>query len=406
MIEQVKIPDDLIIRYAYSDKIKAYLNKDIIKVVTGQRRTGKSYLIFQVIEYVKSHNDDVLIVYINKELSDFRFIKNDTDLIEYLSAIPLKGKNYLFIDEIQEIKGFEQALRSLLATHNWDIWCTGSNASFLSKDIAGILSGRSIEIRVYPLTYSEFLLFHKLSDSDVSLNSYLKYGGLPYLIRLSLNDATVNEYLRNLYSTILYKDIVARHNIRNINFLENLVYFTAANIGSLFSANSVSMYLKSEGLNIHPVRVIEYLSYLEDAFLLIKLKRADIKGKKIFNFGEKYFFEDLGLRNSISGFRFEDINKVIENTVLLHLRSQGFVVFTGQIESNEIDFIAEKNDTKIYLQVAYQIPDQKVYEREFGNLKKIRDNYPKYVISMDPVKWDDDMGIRHIQLRKFLTLKI
>jgi len=276
----------------------------------------------------------------------------------------------------------------------------------LSKDIAGLLSGRSIEIRVYPLTYSEFLLFHKLTDSDNSLNSYLKYGGLPYLTRLKPDDATIFEYLKSLYSTILFKDIVARHNIRNINFLENLVNFAAGNIGSLFSANSISMYLKSEGLHIPPIRVIEYLSYLEDAFFLIKLKRADIKGKKIFNFGEKYFFEDLGLRNSISGFRFEDMNKVIENAILLHLRSQDFKVFTGQNESNEIDFIAEKNDKRIYFQVAYQIPDQKVYEREFGNLKKIRDNYPKYVISMDPVKWDDDMGIRHFQLREFLKMKI
>jgi len=406
MIEQIKIPADLIIREDYSDKIKNYLDKNIIKVITGQRRTGKSYLMYQIISIIYSQNTDAQIIYINKELSDFRFIRNDADLIEYLDSYQLKDKNYVFIDEIQEIKGFEQALRSLLATHNWDIWCTGSNASFLSKDIAGLLSGRSIEIRVYPLTYSEFLLFHKLTDSDNSLNSYLKYGGLPYLTRLKPDDATIFEYLKSLYSTILFKDIVARHNIRNINFLENLVNFAAGNIGSLFSANSISMYLKSEGLHIPPIRVIEYLSYLEDAFFLIKLKRADIKGKKIFNFGEKYFFEDLGLRNSISGFRFEDMNKVIENAILLHLRSQDFKVFTGQNESNEIDFIAEKNDKRIYFQVAYQIPDQKVYEREFGNLKKIRDNYPKYVISMDPVKWDDDMGIKHFQLREFLTIKL
>jgi len=235
---------------------------------------------------------------------------------------------------------------------------------------------------------------------------YLKFGGLPYLINLSLDDLTVFEYLRGVYNTILFKDIVNRHGIRNIHFLENLVQFSADHIGSLLSSNKISEYLKSQGIRMATVRVLEYLNYLTDAFFLKKIKRTDIKGKRVFEVGEKYFFEDLGLRNLIAGFSMNDIGKIIENAVLLHLQYNGFEVHTVALNDKEIDFVGTRANEKIYVQVAYLIPDQKVYEREFGNLRKIDDNYPKYVVSMDPVISTGNLGIKHIHLREFLKMEI
>ena len=400
------IPEKLINRQKYIDHAVKYIDKDIIKVFSGQRRVGKSYMLYQVAQHIINSNTEANIVFINKELAEYRFINTEFQLIEYLKNKDKARYNYLFIDEVQEIKGFENALRSLLADRKWDIWCSGSNASFLSIDIAGIMSGRSIEFRIGALSYTEFLDFHHLDDTDNALLKYLKFGGLPYLINLSLDDLTVFEYLRGVYNTILFKDIVNRHGIRNIHFLENLVQFSADHIGSLLSSNKISEYLKSQGIRMATVRVLEYLNYLTDAFFLKKIKRTDIKGKRVFEVGEKYFFEDLGLRNLIAGFSMNDIGKIIENAVLLHLQYNGFEVHTVALNDKEIDFVGTRVNEKIYVQVAYLIPDQKVYEREFGNLRKIDDNYPKYVVSMDPVISTGNLGIKHIHLREFLKMEI
>jgi uncharacterized protein len=407
MIISQYLPSEIIIRQKYLKKSLNYIDKDIIKVFTGQRRVGKSYLLFQIINYLIENNPESNIIFISKELPDFRFIKSDIDLLAFLDDKLVKDKkNYLFIDEVQEINGFIDALCNLLAQRKWDIWCTGSNASMLSKDVAGLLSGRSIEINVSGLNYTEFLEFHSLDNSDDSLTKYLRYGGLPYLKHLILSDSTVNEYLKGIYSTILFKDIVNRHAIRNTHFLEQLVVFAADNTGSMMSAKRISDYLKSHGIQMPVNLVLEYLSFLTDAFFLIKLKRSDIKGKKIFEIGEKYYFEDTGLRNMIVGFRQDDINKIIENTILLHLRSSGYQVYTGNLGSKEIDFVCERNSERLYIQACYLITDQKVQEREFGNLLQIQDNYPKYVVSMDPVKWDSNDGIQHFRLKDFLLLDL
>jgi hypothetical protein len=346
------------------------------------------------------------VVFISKELPEFRFIKSGEDLLHFLVDKQISKNNYLFIDEVQEIEGFENALRSLLAQRKWDIWCTGSNASMLSKDIAGLLSGRAIEIKVNSLTYVEFTRFHNLENTDETLNKYLKFGGLPYLINLELNEPMVNEYLKGIYNSILFKDVVSRHGIRNTRFLENLVQFVADNVGSIVSAKKISDYLKSQGENMPPNLVLEYLSFLCDAFFTIKVKRADIKGKRFFEVGEKYFFEDIGLRNMVAKYRPADISKIIENVIFMHLQARGFQIFTGTLGNREIDFVCERNAERIYIQAAYLIPDEKVQDREFGNLLLIQDNYPKYVVSMDPVKWDSVKGIQHFQLREFLMMEL
>jgi len=394
-------------RENYIQRIKPFINKDIIKVLVGQRRVGKSYMLFQLMDYIKENFDEPKIIYINKELSEFSEIETSKNLTDFVKTIAEKGKtNFLFIDEIQDINGFEAALRSLLAEGNFDIYCTGSNAKMLSSDIATYLTGRYIQFDISSLTYNEFQQFNALDDSQETLMKYLKFGGLPYLHHLELENNAVFEYLKSIYNTIILRDVVARYNIRNIDFLERLVHFLADNIGSLLSANRISEYLKSQKINISTKLVLEYLQYLEDAFFIKRTKRYDIKGRKIFEINDKFYFTDLGLRNSLRSFNMKDINKILENVVLNKLLTSGFNVFVGKYDDKEIDFVAEKGDKIVYIQVTYLIPDEKVHEREFGNLLKIDDNHRKIVVSMDDFAESNYKGIEHLHLRKFLTTQL
>jgi hypothetical protein len=313
-------------------------------------------------------------------------------------------KNYLFVDEIQEIKQFEKALRSLLAENCCDIFCSGSNANMLSGEMATYLAGRYIEFNIHSLGYDEFLTFFKLENSTESLNKYLTVGGMPYLNVIGLDEFSVFEYLRNVYASILLKDVVAREGIRNITFLENLIEFLADNTGSLFSANNISKYMKSQLASVSTQAVLNYLKPLTNAFFIHKVTRYDIAGLKIFEVGEKYYFEDIGIRNCIRGFdRMKDMNKVMENAVYLHLIRSGFKVYVGQTGKSEIDFVAQKDGNTIYVQVAYMLADESTINREFGNLAKISDNYRKYVVTMDEYNaGSNHYGIEHLHLKDFL----
>ncbi|MDI6731517.1 MAG: ATP-binding protein [Candidatus Margulisbacteria bacterium] len=313
------------------------------------------------------------IFLINKELHEYDSIENYKDLLEYIkNKSPKRGKTYLFVDEVQEIEQVERAFTSLPARGGYDIYCTGSNAGLLSGELATRLSGRY----------------------------------LPYLIHLDLTDEIVYDYLRNIYDTVLLKDVVARHNIRKVAFLERLVSYSADNIGCLISAKRISDFLKSQRINISPNVVLDYLSFLSAAYFLFKVPRAEIIGKKVFAVGEKYYFEDLGLRHVITGYRQTDINKVLENLVFMHLKMSGYEVAVGQLRDKEIDFVAKRGGEKIYLQVAYLLPDQKAKEREFGNLLLIKDNYSKMVISMDELVGQKYQGIEQIHIREFLSKTI
>ncbi len=391
-------------RKRYLDKIRPFIDKDIIKVIVGQRRVGKSYLLYQIMDAIKKMHQQPNIIYINKELNKFDKLKNYQDLLVYVRKHSKKSvKNYIFIDEIQDIDEFEKALRDLISSEKYDIYCTGSNSNLLSGELATYLSGRYIEIQVFGLSYREFLIFHKLENKQGSLLKYIKYGGLPYLMHLELDDLIVYDYLKNVYNTILYKDIVSRYKIRNPAFLENLVEYLAENIGNIVSAKKISDFLKSQKINISPNIVINYLSFLSNAFFIFKTVRSDIKGKKIFEINDKYYFEDIGLRHSIIGYKQVDINKVLENLVFLHLRVLGYKVFVGKLGNKEIDFVCEKQGEKNYFQVAYLITEQNK-EREFGNLLSIKDNYPKFVISMDEfISNNKYKGIKHIHIRDFLS---
>lgn len=398
---------ELIIRKKYLDNILPYINKDLIKIFVGQRRVGKSYLLYQVMNEVKKLDKAANIIYINKELNEFIDIQNNLDLYDYIKSKSATDRtNYLFIDEIQAVDSFELALRSLAAEKGYDIYCTGSNAKLLSGELATWLGGRYVEVTVYPLTYNEFLLFHQLHDNSDTLNLYLRYGGLPYLKNLELNHDVVFDYLRNIYQAILFRDVVARHHLRNVEFLERLILHLANHSGSLVSANNISKYLKSQGINVAVSVVLTYLEYLAAAFFISRVKRSDIRGKKVFESGEKYYFTDIGLRNSIAGYSAFDMGLIIENAVFNHLISSAYRVRVGKSGDKEIDFIAEKDNEKIYLQVALRITDETTREREFGNLQEIPDNYPKMLITMDEYTGPSHEGIMHIPLRIFLATTI
>lgn len=395
-------------RDIYWRKISPFVGKDIIKVIVGQRRVGKSYFLFQIMDEIKKINKKANFIYLNKELEEFSAVKTGKDLLGFIAknASP-RHKNYIFIDEIQEIEGFEKTLRHLSAKGGHDIYCTGSNTHMLSSEIATGLSGRYVEITMRSLSFNEFLVFHKLKTGEEALEKalfkYIRYGGLPYLINLELQDEIVYDYLKNIYNTILLKDVVARFGVRHINFLERLVVYLADNVGSLMSAKKISDFLKSQNIRMSPNIVLDYLSYLSAAYFISPIKRSDIAGKRIFEINEKYYFTDLGLRHALIGYRQVDMGKILENLVYNHLQLLGYQITVGKTGEKKIDFICEKAGEKLYIQVAYLLPNEKVRVREFGNLLEIKNNYPKFVISMDAMAGGNYQGIKHLYLLDFLT---
>ena len=392
-------------RQSYIDKIEKYLGKETIIVLVGQRRVGKS-CILKMIRDEKMADSDSNVIYIDKEKWQYDAIQTYRDLNEYIEKHWANDKyNYILIDEVQDIEEFERSVRSFRTEPNTDIIITGSNASMLSNELSTLIGGRYKEIYIQSLSYYEFLEFHNLSDNDESLSLYIQYGGMPGLAKIGLEEDDAREYQIDIYHTVLLKDVIMRNQIRNVPFLENLVRFLADNIGKLISANSIAKYMKSQGESITSSVVINYISFLCEAYILHKVNRYDIHGKRVFENNDKFYFEDNGVRNAIAGGTREgDIEKVIENIIYEHLIRLGYQVYVGQLQAGEIDFVCTKPEgQRIYVQASFIIAEQATREREFGNLRSIKDNYPKYVISMTPLltKNDDD-GITHIHLRKFL----
>ena len=341
----------MIYRQPYIDHVMRFIDKGMIIALTGQRRVGKSFLLRQL----------------------------------------------------------SQIIRERKPSPNGDEECriivTGSNARMLSSELSTYLGGRYIDIHIQSLSYKEFLTFHNLPDSQDSLDKYLTFGGLPHLYRLGLdNPDMVWEYMQNIYNTIVLKDVVQREGLRNVTLFENLMSFVSDNTGQLVSATSLSKYLKSQNVDLTPLSAINYLKAASNAYIVNKVPRYDIHGKKLLETNDKYYFEDLGLRNLLVGSsRVKDIEKVMENAVYLHLKHLGFKIMIGTLPNGEVDFVAEKGGRTLYVQVAYILADEKTVDREFGNLMKIRDNYPKYVVSMDSMGSRNDYeGITHLPLRSFL----
>ncbi|MEG0427036.1 MAG: ATP-binding protein [Akkermansia sp.] len=391
-------------RDTYIERIKPFMRTPIVKVMIGHRRVGKSFILFQLIDLIRSEEKNANIIYINKEDIDFVDIISYHELHDYISMKLVNGKkNYIFIDEVQEIKDFKIAIRSLALDDHNDIYLTGSNSKMFSSDLANELGGRYVEFRIYSLSYPEFLKFHCLSNDDDSLEKYIHFGGLPYLIHLPLTEAVVMEYISSVYSTIILRDVVERNKIRNTIFLEQLVRFLANNIGSLFSSKSISDFLKSQKVKMSPSLVSEYADSLTEAFVVHQVGRYDIVGKKFFERGEKYFFENMGIRNVIAGYKPQDRAKRLENLVCNHLLFCGYDVKVGTMNTEEIDFVCTRGGETLYVQVAMELSSSETIYREFGNLLKIRDNYPKIVVSGERSFENSYDGVKHIHIRDFLS---
>src|SRR5574344_2754172 len=392
-------------RQKYIDQIEKCLGKDYIIVLVGQRRVGKSYTL-KMIRSIKEKDASNNIIYVDKEKEQFDFIRTYHDLNEYIKSKWVGGKmTYILVDEIQDIEQFERTVRSFSTEPDAEVIITGSNAQMLSSDLSTLIGGRYKEIYIQSLSYKEFLQFHKLQDSDDSLAKYIQYGGLPGLVKIGLDEDDAREYQKDIYNTVLLKDIILRNRIRNVVFLENLIRFLADNIGKVISATSIAKYMKSQGQSITATTIIEYTKYLAEAYILHKVNRYDIHGKKLFDSNDKFYFEDHGLRNAlVGGNREGDIEKIIENIIYQQLIRMGYEVTIGQLQAGEIDFVCSKKGGKrFYVQASYIIADEETRRREFGNLASIMDNYPKYVISMTPlVTKNDDNGITHLGLRTFL----
>lgn len=395
----------VISRQYYAEKIDSWLGKEQIIVLVGQRRVGKSYLMK---DFIARHENepDANIIYIDKEKRSFRFVQTCEELDTYIDAHIISDKhNYILIDEVQDIIGWEKSVRSYRTEDNVDMLITGSNSKMLSGELGTLLGGRYEQILIQSLTYSEFLLFHHLEDSDDSLWKYLNYGGLPGLASIGVDDEDkVWEYLSGIYNTVMLKDVIERHDIRNIPFLHNLISFIADTTGKLNSASSVAKYMKAQGIDVSTNAVINYMSYFEDSFLTALVNRYDIHGKKLLETSGKIYFGDIGLRNYIvGGERQSDIEKVIENVVYHHLIHLGYTVTVGQLRAGEIDFVCSRPNQRLYIQVAWLIDSEVTANREFGALQNISDAYPKYVISATPLLRSANYeGITHIHLRKFL----
>ncbi len=365
-------------------------------------------MLRQVQDWIQKNIPNSKVLYISKELYEFCHITNADELYKYVDANLEPGsRNYLLIDEVQDITDYENALRSLQAEEKCQIVATGSNAYIFSTELSTRLAGRYVEIPIHSLTYREFLQFHNLTDSDDSLQEYLRVGGLPGLCHYDiLEESQVRDYLQGVYNTVMLRDVIAREGIRNVPFIENLASFLADNIGKLISVRNIANTMTSLGSKTSDMQTSSYLRYMCNAYIISAIQRYDIHGKKLFEQNYKYYFTDHGLRNLLCGFNLRgSIEKIIENVVYLHLVSQGFKVTVGILRNAEIDFVASRGSRTIYIQTTYLLSSEDTVRREFGNLQDIKDNFPKYVVSMDPVSGDfpEYPGIHHVHLRKFLT---
>lgn len=396
----------MIIREAYINQIVPLIDKNLIKVLTGVRRSGKTVLLSQIQDYLlENGRSKSQIINISLESKKNKKFKNGDVLYEYLISAceKLNAKAYIFLDEIQVVSGWEEVVSSLLVDLDCDIYITGSNSKLLSGELATLIAGRYIQIHVYPFTLSEAKQMleqnGKFKSNEVLFQDYLKYGGLP--MRFSLEEISLEAYLSDTYDAIVVKDIIQRNNIKDTNLLNMILAFLMDNIANPFSARSIVAALKQEGINTTVETVIAYIDYIKKAMVVYSAQRYDIKGKKLLTTNEKYYTVDLGLRNCVKASGEIDYNKLYENIVYLELLYRGYDVKVGKTDDYEIDFVAYKGSDTLYVQVCYLLASTETVEREFGNLERIKDNYPKYVISGDLPDFSRN-GIKHYNIIKFL----
>ena len=397
-------------RELYIEKIKPFIDKDIIKVLTGIRRSGKSVMLKLIMEELKQNKiDEKQFININFENLINRELTTADKLHEYIlkKASEIKKKCYIFLDEIQEVKNWEKCINSLRVNeeYDFDIYITGSNAKLLSGELSTYLAGRYVEFVIYPFSFKEFLETLKSIQQDVStreaFQKYVKFGGMPFLYNLAFEEEASLQYLKDIYSSIILKDITQRNKIRDTDLLERVISYLIMNVGNNFSATSISKFFKSENRKVSVETILNYIKAAEESFLIYRVSRDDLIGKKVLNVNEKYYIADHGMREAILGSNQRDINQIFENIIYLELLRKGYNVRVGKVDNLEVDFVCTKGNEKIYVQVAYLLASSETIEREFTSLEKIDDNYPKYVISMDEFDMSRN-GIKHVNIIDFL----
>ena len=398
-------------RDEYIKQIVPFIDKDVIKVLTGIRRSGKSVMLKLLMEELKNRGiNENQFIYINFENLKYRNLKNYERLYDFiLNKVDNKHKSYyIFLDEIQEVEEWEKCVNSLRVDEdfNFDIYITGSNAKLLSGELSTYLAGRYIEFVVYPFSFKEFFEIMKEKNKEIDLKEafqdYVKFGGMPFLHNLDYNFEASMQYLQDLYASIILKDITQRNNIRDTDLLERIINYVIMNIGNTFSATSISKFFKSENRKVATETILNYIKACEEAFLIYRVARNDLLGKKILNVNEKYYIADHGIREAIMENNQKNINQILENIVYFEMLRRGYNVKIGKVDNLEVDFVCKKNDETIYIQVSYLLASEDTKEREFSVLENIKDNYPKYVLSMDEFDMSRN-GIKHINLIEFLV---
>lgn len=398
----------MIKRESYMARIRPFIDGDLIKVLTGIRRSGKSVMLELIKDELRARGvtEEQLVAFNFEDMRNAQLCTAEALHDELVRrAAPIKGKIYFFFDEIQEVERWERCVNSLRVEMDCDIYITGSNAKLLSGELATYLAGRYVEFIIYPFSFSEFLaLYHSVepdADTRTCFDRYLTFGGMPYLANLRFDETACRQYLRDLFNSVELKDIVKRNNVRDVDMLERIIAYVTANIGTTFSSTAISKYLKNEGRRVSPETVLNYLKACSDAFLFYQVRRQDLQGKKILTVNEKYYVADHGIREAVVGGNMRDINLVLENIVFMEALRRGYSVTVGKVGEREIDFVCERHGEKCYIQVAYLLAAEETVQREFGVYEHVQDNFPKYVVSLDEFDMSRN-GVRHYNIRDFL----
>lgn len=401
----------MIKRETYMSRIRPFMNNDLIKVLTGIRRSGKSVML----ELIKEELIDSGVSreqFISINFEDMRYSKLHTANTLHEEVLKraenIQGKVYLFFDEIQEVEEWEKCINSLRVILDCDIYLTGSNAKLLSGELATYLGGRYVEFVIYPFSYTEFLeLYHvvcpEMSEQQ-AFQKYMLFGGMPYLSNLRYEEEPSGQYLEDLFNSVQFKDIVKRNKIRDVDLLERIIAYVMANIGTTFSATTIVKFLKNEQRTVSADTILNYIKYCVDAYLFYQVKRQDLQGKQILSTNEKYYIADHGIREAVYGGNMRDINLILENIVFMEILRRGYHVTVGKVKEKEIDFVCEKRNEKIYVQVTYLLASEDTINREFGIYQNIKDNYPKFVVSLDEFDMSRN-GIKHMNIREFLKVE-
>lgn len=398
----------MIKRESYMARIRPFIDGDLIKVLTGIRRSGKSVMLELIKDELRARGvtEEQLVAFNFEDMRNAQLCTVEALHDELVRrAASIKGKIYFFFDEIQEVERWERCVNSLRVEMDCDIYITGSNAKLLSGELATYLAGRYVEFIIYPFSFSEFLaLYHSVepdADTRTCFDRYLTFGGMPYLANLRFDEIACRQYLRDLFNSVELKDIVKRNNVRDVDMLERIIAYVTANIGTTFSSTAISKYLKNEGRRVSPETVLNYLKACSDAFLFYQVRRQDLQGKKILTVNEKYYVADHGIREAVIGGNMRDINLVLENIVFMEALRRGYSVTVGKVGEREIDFVCERHGEKCYIQVTYLLAAEETVQREFGVYEHVQDNFPKYVVSLDEFDMSRN-GVRHYNIRDFL----